>query len=797
MSTQLGTLQSGALNGASPPYDAWDRPLPPDESADEHARAVLQLYHDAAAGLDGVLAMVVIDKRSKVLVQRFAIGDVAGMAAEAVARGNHANVYFGVAVLRKDLAPGERGTAKDIVAVLGLVVDDDRDNGRPAVLPSGMGASVEITTSTDPTVNRHIHYVFTRPLAPAEAKSLAELLHRKCGGDHGTKDIAHVWRLPQTLNHPNATKIARLRPVEPQPVEHTGGTLEPVHPEDFRRALEAMPDIRPQARKAAGVNGAGSGGSTDRGEIMTRLPGWVVDLVETEPEVGQRSEHCFRTMMALLECGLTAREVQLVAESAAFAAKYAVRGDLEAEIGRARAKWSARARDRSSSPDPALPDTEGERGGATDCDLADLMAKRHSGDLRYVAAWSKWCRYDGKVWKTEATNLARNLAKALCHKAASGRTDAEARRIASAKTVAGVQTLAASDRRIAATVDQWDADPWLLNTPAGVVDLRTGDMRAHRPDDHMSKIAAAGPGGSCPQWLSFLNRTFGGDEQLVAYMRRVAGYGLTGLTQEQAMFFGHGTGGNGKSVLLDTLAGIVGDYHTTAPIETFTMAAGDRHPTELAMLRGARLVTAIETEEGRRWAESRIKSLTGGDRIAARFMRQDFFEFKPQFKLFIAGNHKPSLRTVDEAIRRRFNLIPFAVTIPAEERDPALSKKLQAEWGGILQWMIDGCLEWQQQGLCPPKAVTDATSDYLTDEDAIAAWLEECCEVNANASDSPARIYESWKAYADRSGELAGSLKAFGPKLEARGFAPPKRSNGKRTYRGLRVKPPEPDQPHC
>ena len=161
------------------------------------------------------------------------------------------------------------------------------------------------------------------------------------------------------------------------------------------------------------------------------------------------------------------------------------RGDLEAEIARARAKWSARARDCSSSPDPALPGTtEGEGGGATDCDLADLMAERHAGDLRYVAAWSKWCRYDGKVWKTEATNLARNLAKALCHQAASGRTDAEARRIASAKTVAGVQTLAASDRRIAATVDQWDADPWLLNTPAGVVDLRTGNMRpapARRP----------------------------------------------------------------------------------------------------------------------------------------------------------------------------------------------------------------------------------------------------------------------------------------------------------------------------
>jgi putative DNA primase/helicase len=205
------------------------------------------------------------------------------------------------------------------------------------------------------------------------------------------------------------------------------------------------------------------------------------------------------------------------------------------------------------------------------------------------------------------------------------------------------------------------------------------------------------------------------------------------------------------------------------------------------MLRGARLVTAIETEEDRRWAESRIKSLTGGDRIAARFMKQDFFQFKPQFKLFTAGNHKPKLRTVDEAIRRRFNLIPFAVTIPAEERDPELTKRLQSEWPGILQWMIDGCLEWQADGLCPPSAVTNATADYLEAEDALAAWLEECCDVNVNAWDFPKRLYESWKGFAETTGDIAGPLNGFRQKLENRGFFQT-RTNGKRRYLGLRVR---------
>jgi putative DNA primase/helicase len=200
-------------------------------------------------------------------------------------------------------------------------------------------------------------------------------------------------------------------------------------------------------------------------------------------------------------------------------------------------------------------------------------------------------------------------------------------------------------------------------------------------------------------------------------------------------------------------------------------------------------VTAVETEEGRRWQESRIKTLTGGDCISARFMRQDFFEFRPQFKLLIVGNHKPSLRTVDEAIRRRFNLIPFSVTIPKEERNPELGNKLREEWPGILQWAIEGCLAWQRDGLSPPDAVKRATSDYLSDEDSIAAWLGECCEIGAAYSESPGRLYASWKVYAERAGEIVGSLKAFGPKLEARGFGPPRRSSGKRFYEGVRVKP--------
>src|SRR4051794_373979 len=193
------------------------------------------------------------------------------------------------------------------------------------------------------------------------------------------------------------------------------------------------------------------------------------------------------------------------------------------------------------------------------------------------------------------------------------------------------------------------------------------------------------------------------------------------------MAFGYGTGANGKGTFLNTLSGLLAGYAAVAPMDAFTASATDRHTTDLAMLRGARLVTAQETEEGRRWAESRVKAMTGGDPITARFMRQDFFTFSPQFKLLIAGNHRPGLRNVDEAIRRRFNMLPFAVKIPANEREKALPEKLKAEWPGILAWAIQGCLDWQKEGLSPPLAVLEATEEYLVSEDALGTWLAECC----------------------------------------------------------------------
>jgi putative DNA primase/helicase len=437
-------------------------------------------------------------------------------------------------------------------------------------------------------------------------------------------------------------------------------------------------------------------------------------------------------------------------------------------------------------------DLDSDTPAFSDDALALSFAALHVGLLRHVAGWGAWMRYVEGRWRQENTLFAFDQARRVCRWAAASTNDNRlAMNLTSAKTIAAVERMAQSDRRIAATVDQWDVDPMLLNTPGGVVHLKTGFMRPHDPSDCLTRITSVAPDrtASAPTWAAFLRRVTGGDGELIGYLKRLGGYMLTGRTDEQILAFAWGTGANGKSVFINTLSGILGDYARSAPIETFTESATERHPTELAMLRGARLVSAVETEQGRRWAESRIKALTGGDKVAARFMRQDFFEYVPQFKLLIAGNHKPSLRSVDEAIRRRLHLIPFGVTIPPAERDPSLADRLRAEWPAILAWMIEGCIEWQRHGLMVPQAVQAATAQYIDAEDAFGLWLAECVEHRETAYTTTADLFASWKSWADRAGEHPGSLKRFSQTMCDRGIeAKRQATTGKRGFQGIRLK---------
>lgn len=420
--------------------------------------------------------------------------------------------------------------------------------------------------------------------------------------------------------------------------------------------------------------------------------------------------------------------------------------------------------------------------GISEDSLAWAFAERHKNRLRFCHEFGAWFLWDGTRWRKEKTRMAFDLARDLCRE-----FNMEGKPVlGKATTVNGMMQFAQADRAFVTDADEWDTDRYLLGTPGGTVDLRTGKLAPARQTDMITKQTKVAPAltSDCPRWRQFLDEATQGDVELQRFMQQVAGYALTGDTSEHALFFIYGPGGNGKSVFLNTLSNILGDYGTTAAMDTFTASRSEKHPTDLAMLRGARLVSVSETEEGRSWAESRIKQLTGGDKVSARFMRQDFFEYSPQFKLLIVGNHAPMLHSVDDAMRRRFNIIPF-VHKP-EQPDHDLENKLQEEYPAILRWALEGCLDWQGSGLIRPESVQAATTEYFDIQDMFGQWLAECCEDKGDSGlfTETRALYDSWADYARGNGEDPGDIRKFTPLLTKRGYVPIKK-NGKRCIKGL------------
>jgi putative DNA primase/helicase len=422
---------------------------------------------------------------------------------------------------------------------------------------------------------------------------------------------------------------------------------------------------------------------------------------------------------------------------------------------------------------------DGKGAGLEDTVALDF-AEQHAEAFRYVAASSQWLRWDGSRWQPEDTLAAFDAARKLCRPAGD----------AKAKTVAAVITLARSDRRLAATVDQWDANPMLLNTRCSTVDLTTGTARTPERGDYMTKQTgtwAAEPGTPHPLGTGFLDKVTGADQNLIGFLQRFAGYCLTGHTREHVLAFLYGRGANGKSVFIGTLARIMRDYAITAPTDMLLASKHDRHPTEIARLKGARLVIAQETQKGRRFDEAKLKMLTSSDRLSGRFMRQDLFDFDPTHKLIVAGNHKPSLASVDEAIRRRLLLTPFTVEIPVAERDPDFAKKLVSEYPAILRWMVDGCLEYLRDGLKVPRRVQEASEEYFSAQDTLEQWLADCIDRRDSRAFTTTRVlFTSWKTWNEQRNMRPGTEKAFASDLADKGYEQHRMAYG-RGFKGLRL----------
>lgn len=450
-----------------------------------------------------------------------------------------------------------------------------------------------------------------------------------------------------------------------------------------------------------------------------------------------------------------------------------------------------------STPVPA-PDSD-ETFRLTDLGNAERLVGAHGGRMRHVPQWG-WLVYDGRRWLRDPdairiTRLAQKVIRSLYRDAAA--EDDTEKRVALAKhatgsersaRLAGMVSLARSLARIEAETEHFDRDPWLLNAMNGTLDLRTGELRHHRSADLLTKVApvAYEAEAECPRWLAFLSEIMDGNDAMVAFLRRAVGYSLTGSTRERVLFICHGGGANGKSTFIDVLAAMLGDYAQQTPARTLLTKRDTEVPTDIARLSGARFVSASESAEGKKLDEGLVKHLTGDRRIAARFMRQDSFEFRPEFKLWLGTNHKPDIRGTDRAIWDRIRLIPFTVRIEEGRRDAELAAKLGVEAPGILAWAVAGCLEWQREGLGIPPEVADATEGYRREMDVIGAFLDEHCALVAGATTPAGDLYAAYRSWCESSGEPARSQKDFGGRLSERGFENARIGHAKQTvWRGI------------
>ena len=431
----------------------------------------------------------------------------------------------------------------------------------------------------------------------------------------------------------------------------------------------------------------------------------------------------------------------------------------------------------------------------TDAGNGRLLADLHRGFIKFCHPWKKWFLFDGQRWSPDQDGRIFSIAKKACrefYQRAADEEDEARRRLyvtwgknsESAFRLKAMTFCAESEPGIPVQPEDFDADPWAFNAANGTVDLRTGELRPHDPGDLISKVspAAYDPDAECPNWNLHLNLIFQGNEDVIDFFQKAAGYSLTGLTSERKFFVCHGDGRNGKSATIDVLAEICGDYATRTQAETFLLNRRENSiPNDVAALRGSRFVFASESEDERRLAEAKIKELTGGDTITARFLHGEFFQFKPGFKLWFITNYKPVIKGTDSAIWDRILMFPFDFRIPEDSVIPShqLMSEFRKEFPGILAWLVRGCLRWQEEGLIsPPAEIRAANENYRKESDSLSDFLDECCVENPTATVTLSDLFIYYLEWCSKNKESSLKKKDFTKELEKRGFRKDKNNKG-------------------
>jgi len=437
----------------------------------------------------------------------------------------------------------------------------------------------------------------------------------------------------------------------------------------------------------------------------------------------------------------------------------------------------------------------------TDLGNAARFMTQHGPGVRYCNLWKKWLLWDGKRWLIDETQQVKRYARETVrrlYEEASAIEDPKWRKTLAAHalkseghaSLTAMLALAQMDCPILPT--ELDANRWVLNVANGTLDLQTGLLGPHVQQQMISKITPINydATASATLWEDFLDRTFAGNQELLTWLQRAIGYSLTGETGEQSFFLCYGTGSNGKSTFLNVLRALLGEYAEQASFQTFLQVQNETVRNDLAKLQSCRFVAAIEAEQGRRLAESMIKQLTGGDPISTRFLFGEYFTFVPQFKIWLATNHKPEIRGTDHAMWRRVKLIPFLCTISEEERDEELSDKLKAELPGILAWAVRGCLDWQQWRLTPaPDIVESATASYRQEQDTLGQFIEECCILAQALTVPSSTLFQAYKSWCDANAEKHSTQTALAGRMKERNFVSTRNTiTGRMQWNGLGLK---------
>lgn len=433
--------------------------------------------------------------------------------------------------------------------------------------------------------------------------------------------------------------------------------------------------------------------------------------------------------------------------------------------------------------------SQGE-GQLTDISNAEMMVKLFGDRLRYCSKWKKWLSWNGEKWSIDYLNRVHTYAKKtirwyykkamdLENRSMRQRLKTHAVRCESVNKMEAIVRIAKSDENLVMTSEELDRDPWLLNVKNGILDLRTGTLSDFDPLKMITKQCPVlyKPEVACPTWEHFLRSIFP-NKDMIYFLQKAIGWSLTGSMREQVLFILYGSGANGKSTFMNTIAKVMGDYAANTPSQTLMSTRSDQSSNDIARLQGTRFVTAIETGIGKSMAENLIKQLTGTDKLTARFLYGEFFEFEPTFKIFMATNHKPIIKGTDHGIWRRIRLVPFEVSIPEEEQDKELAEKLAMEMPGILNWALEGCLLWQKEGLGYPQAIKDATDGYRSEMDVISSFIEQSCYLGEEHKNACRPLYKIYQKWCDETGEYTMNERAFNRRMQEKGFERIRKNTG-------------------